>query len=103
MGEQMAEKAAAMNQFGAKGKMTAKAEMERMQLTLDTVLSLIVFAAWKRGGKLERMKRYGQAKNQARKQQLHNVKGLFKNFAGELEQGLKEGTPRVDMKALKGK
>merc|ERR1711998_748973 len=85
--EQMAEKAAAMNQFGAKGKMTAKAEMERMQLTLDTVLCLIVFSSWIRESKLERMKRYGQAKNQARKQQLHNVKGLFKNFAGELEQG----------------
>merc|ERR1712139_124087 len=76
--EAMAEKAAAMNQFGAKGKMTAKSE-------------------------LERMKRYGQAKNNARKQQLHNVKGLFKNFAGELEQGLKEGTPRVDMKAMKNR
>merc|ERR1712007_225458 len=38
--EQMAEKAAAMNQFGAEGKMTAKAEMERMQLTLDSTLLL---------------------------------------------------------------
>merc|ERR1712139_108716 len=101
--EQMAEKAAAMNQFGAKGKMTAKAEMERMQLTLDSTLLLMIYHSWKRESKLERMKRYGQAKNQARKQQLQNVKGLFKNFAGELEQGLKEGTPRVDKKALKGK
>merc|ERR1712232_518801 len=101
--EQMAEKAAAMNQFGAKGKMTAKAEMERMQNTLDSTLLLMIFHTWKREAKLERMKRYGQAKNNARKQQLHNVKGLFKNFAGELEQGLKEGTPRVDMKAMKNR
>merc|ERR1712072_1034863 len=101
--EAMAEKAAAMNQFGAKGKMTAKAEMERMQLTLDSTLLLMIYHSWKRESKLERMKRYGQAKNNARKQQLHNVKGLFKNFAGELEQGLKEGTPRVDMKAMKNR
>jgi hypothetical protein len=101
--EQMAEKAAAMNQFGAKGKMSAKSEMERMQCTLDTVLLLMIFSSWKRDAKLDRMKRYGQAKNQQRKQQLVNVKGLFKNFAGELENGLKEGTPRVDLKAVKSK
>jgi len=101
--EQMAEKAAAMNQFGAKGKMTAKAEMERMQMTLDSTLLLMIFHSWKREAKLERMKRYGQAKNNARKQQLHNVKGLFKNFATELETGLKEGTPHVDAKALRNK
>merc|ERR1719401_174634 len=99
----MAEKAAAMNKFGAKGKMTAKSEMERMQLTVDCVLLLMIFSSWKRDVKLDRMRKYGQAKNNARKQQLQNVKGLFKNFANELETGLKEGTPRVDVKALKAK
>lgn len=101
--EAMAEKAAALNQFGAKGKMTAKSEMERMQFTLDTVLLLMLFSNWKRDTKLDCMKRYGQAKNDQRKVQLKNVKGLFKNFANELETGLKEGTPRVDPKALKAK
>ena len=79
------------------------AEMERMENTLNTVLLIMVFSGWKRDVKLERMKRYGQGKNNQRKQQLVNVKGLFKNFANELETGLKEGTPRVDMKAVKGK
>jgi len=31
-----------------------------------------------------------------RKEKLVEVKGLFKNFASELETNLKEGTPRVD-------
>merc|ERR1712232_619548 len=70
---------------GAKGKMTAKAEMERMQLTLDSTLLLMIFHGWKRESKLERMKRYGTEKNNQRKKQLQNVKGLFKNFAGEVK------------------
>jgi len=37
-------------------------------------------------------------KNEKRKQQLNGVKGLFKNFAAELETGLKQGTPRVEVK-----
>jgi len=64
------------------------------------MIFLAIFSLWKREWKCERLKRYGQEKNMRRKQELIGVKGLFKNFASELETSLKEGTPR-DAKSSK--
>merc|ERR1712146_701411 len=81
----------------------AMGEKNRMLAVSEASLMLAVFHYWKRDTKVERMRRFGRDKNKKRKDQLIGVKGLFKNFAGELEAGLKEGTPRIDEKKLKAK
>merc|ERR1712070_662327 len=69
--------------------------MDRSAVAADMSTMIVIFWYWKRETKVQRMKRYAQDKNNKKKQQLIGVKGLFKNFANELEAGLKEGTPRV--------
>lgn len=103
MEEAMGEKAGKLGNFASRNKGTAMHEMNRMLAVSEASLLLAVFHFWKRDTKVERMRRYGRDKNKKRKDQLIGVKGLFKNFAGELEAGLKEGTPRIDEKKLKAK
>merc|ERR1712146_174547 len=103
MEEAMGEKAGKLGNFASRNKGTAMHEMNRMLAVSEASLLLAVFHYWKRDTKVERMRRFGRDKNKKRKDQLIGVKGLFKNFAGELEAGLKEGTPRIDEKKLKAK
>jgi len=81
--------------FAAKNKASAGSAMDRAAAATDNSTLIVIFWYWKRETKVERMKRYARDKNQKKKQQLIGVKGLFKNFANELEAGLKDGTPRV--------
>jgi len=81
--------------FGARNKKNAGSAMERSAAATETSTLLVIFWYWKRETKVERMRRYARDKNTKKKQQLIGVKGLFKNFANELESGLKDGTPRV--------
>jgi hypothetical protein len=92
-------KASQLNNFATRNKGSAKAEMIRMSLMQEHGTLYVCLGRWKRETKLDRMRRYGKEKNNKRKQQLQGVKGLFKDFATELENGLKEGTPRVDVNA----
>lgn len=59
-------------------------------------VQLAPFHYWKREAKIEGMRRSGQNKDGKRKEQLAGVKDLFKNFASDLDAGLKAGTPRVE-------
>merc|ERR1740129_1562205 len=70
---------------------------QRIAWLQEQTIFLAIFSLWKREWKCARLKRYGQEKNMRRKQELIGVKGLFKNFASELETSLKEGTPRVEV------
>merc|ERR1712159_204044 len=81
--------------FGARNKASAGSAMDRSAAAAEMSTLIVIFWYWKRETKVNRMKRYAQDKNNKKKQQLIGVKGLFKNFANELEAGLKEGTPRV--------
>jgi len=103
MEEAMGEKAGKLGSFASRNKGTAMHEMNRMLAVSEAGLMLAIFHYWKRDTKVERMRRYGREKNKKRKDQLVGVKGLFKNFASELENGLKEGTPRIDEKKLKAR
>jgi len=91
-----------MKSFKDKTKGSAKNVSQRIAWLQEQMMELAIFTLWKREWKCERLKRYGQEKNMRRKQELIGVKGLFKNFASELETSLKEGTPR-DAKALKNR
>merc|ERR1712139_515512 len=81
--------------FGARNKASAGSAMDRSAAAAEMSTLIVIFWYWKRVTRVERMKRYARDKNTKKKQQLIGVKGLFKNFANELEAGLKDGTPRV--------
>mmetsp|Transcript_27500 Transcript_27500/g.53817 ORF Transcript_27500/g.53817 Transcript_27500/m.53817 type:complete len:522 (+) Transcript_27500:80-1645(+) len=83
-----------MKSFKDKTKGSAKSVSQRVAWLQEQMIFLAIFSLWKREWKYERLKRYAQEKNMRRKQELIGVKGLFKNFASELETSLKEGTPR---------
>merc|ERR1712070_1116671 len=85
-----------VNSFGARNKASAMSATERSAWVQDQQVIVVIFNYWKREVKVERMRRFGREKNAKKKQQLIGVKGLFKNFATELESGLKDGTPRID-------
>jgi hypothetical protein len=93
--EEVTQKSAKCVDFSKKNKAAAEKEMLRAMIALDSHYIVFVLARWKREVKVEQMRRYGKEKNMKRKQQLIGVKGLFKNFASELENGLKQGTPRI--------
>merc|ERR1719428_1999015 len=80
--------------FGARNKASAGSAMDRSAAAAEDSTKIVIFWYWKRETRVQRMKRYAQDKNNKKKQQLIGVKGLFKNFANELEAGLKDGTPR---------
>merc|ERR1719482_1431852 len=56
---------------------------------------------WSEFCKVERLLRYYSNRVEGKKHQLQGLQTMFKNFANQLESGLKEGTPR-DAAALKG-
>merc|ERR1719408_574781 len=92
----LAQNGAKFGSFGARNKSSAKSCMDRAAEAADMSTYLVIFWYWKRETRVERMRRYAKDKNLKKRQQLVGVKGLFKNFANELEAGLKEGTPRID-------
>lgn len=81
--------------FHSRAKGAAGGAMDRAAVAADTSTLLVIFWYWKREMRTERMRRWARDKNTKKKQQLVGVKGLFKNFANELEAGLKDGTPRA--------
>merc|ERR1719491_790115 len=83
------------NEFTKRNKASAGNAMDRAAFLQDQATYLAVFNYWKKHVKVERMKLWAKEKNNKKKQQLIGVKGLFKNFASELESGLKDGTPRI--------
>lgn len=82
--------------FGARNKASAGSAMDRSAAATEMSTLIVIFWYWKREVRVQRMKRFAQDKNNKKKQQLIGVKGLFKNFANELEAGLKDGTPRIE-------
>jgi hypothetical protein len=82
--------------FSNRNKASAKSGMSRTAELQDAGSLTVIFKLWLKEVKVERMRRWAKEKNVKKKNQLLGVKGLFRNFANELEAGLKEGTPRVE-------
>lgn len=89
----------AVRDFTVRNKVSAHVLSTRHASVVDLELILVVFTNWKREARIEKVRRWGKDKNDRRKQDLVGVKGLFKNFAQELETSLKDGTPRVAVSA----
>lgn len=94
--EALAARTSKMTIFNVRNKGSAIQECKRQQHALDQHLLLSIVCHWDRMAKTDRMIRWAKERNLKRKQQLIGVKGLFKNFADELETGLKAGTPRLE-------
>jgi hypothetical protein len=82
--------------FSNRNKASAKSGMSRHAELTEQGSLIVIFKLWLKEVKVERMRRWAKDKNIKKKNQLLGVKGLFRNFANELEAGLKEGTPRVE-------
>jgi len=84
--------------FSNRNKGSAKNASHRNATLQDQSMLLLSFLNWVRIHKCERMIHFGKEKTNKRKQELVNVKGLFKKFANDLETNLKDGTPRIENK-----
>merc|ERR1711959_260411 len=91
----LSQQGAKFGSFASRNKASAGSAMDRAAAATDNSTLIVIFWYWKRETKVELMRRYAKDKNMKKRQQLVGVKGLFKNFANELEAGLKDGTPRV--------
>lgn len=96
MKEVMENNANKFSSFTGRNKASADSVMQKKAEAEDLSTVLAPFHYWKREAKCEGMRRYGREKDTKRKDQLKGVKSLFKNFAQELDEGLKQGTPRID-------
>jgi len=88
--------------FGARNKQGAMSAGEKATAVKEYGLVVHALLLWMEVTKVERMLRYYQARVDGKKQQLSGLQSMFRNFATQLESGLKEGTPR-DMGSVKDK
>lgn len=96
--QMMNSKASQLGDFNSRNKAGAMNATQKVAYLQDIQFMLWAFTVIKREIKVERAKRYFKDKNEKKKQDLIGVKGLFKNFASELETNLKKGTPRLEGK-----
>merc|ERR1719375_521574 len=92
----MAENEAKFGALNGRQKDNAKGVMGRVNEQMNLNLMLKHFANWSCDTKLERIMRYYNSKMDAKKSQLQSVQHLFKNFATQLDQGLREGDSARD-------
>jgi len=92
----MAENEAKFGALNGRQKDNAMGVQNRVNEQMDLNLMLKHFSAWATDTKLERIMRHYNSKMEGKKQQLQSVQHLFKNFATQLDQGLKEGDSARD-------
>merc|ERR1719198_1539566 len=85
----MAENEARFASLAGRQKDNAKGVQQRVNEQMDLNLMLKHFSSWATDTKLERIMRHYNGKMESKKQQLQSVQHLFKNFATQLDQGLK--------------
>jgi hypothetical protein len=86
----MAENEARFGALNGRQKDTAKGVMSRVNEEMDLNMLLKHFCAWSTDTKLERIMRHYNSKMESKKHQLQSVQHLFKNFANQLDQGLRQ-------------
>merc|ERR1719281_407899 len=85
----MAENEAKFGALNGRQKDNAMGVQQRVNEQMDLNAMLKHFSAWATDTKLERIMRHYNSKMESKKQQLQSVQHLFKNFATQLDQGLK--------------
>jgi len=86
----MAENEARFGALNGRQKDNAKGVMSRVNEQMDLNMMLKHFLAWACDTKLERIMRHYNAKMEGKKSQLQSVQHLFKSFANQLDQGLRQ-------------
>merc|ERR1712118_580734 len=89
MEELMAANEARFGALNGRQKDNAKGVMSRVNEQMELNCLLKHFCAWATDTKLERIMRHYNSKMDSKKQQLQSVQHLFRNFATQLDQGLK--------------
>jgi len=89
MEEMMAANEAKFAGLNGRQKDNAKGVMGRVNEQMQLNVMLRHFSAWARDAKMERIMRHYNSKMENKKEQLQSVQHLFKNFANQLDQGLK--------------
>merc|ERR1719171_684741 len=90
-------KFASFNQRNKQGAQTAGGRAAEVR---DYGLINPSFVLWVEAARVERLLRYYNNRMDAKKYQLHSLQTMFKQFATQLESGLKDGTPRAEPKKL---
>merc|ERR1719160_1699518 len=85
----MAENEAKFGALNGRQKDNAKGVMGRVNEQMELNCLLRHFSMWAMDTKMERIMRYYNSKMEGKKHQLQSVQSLFKNFAQQLDQGLK--------------
>merc|ERR1719160_1487957 len=80
--------------FGERNKMGAMSAGEKATAVKEYGLLVHSMLLWTEVTKVERMLRYYGNRIEGRKHQLQGLQTMFRNFATQLETGLKDGTPR---------
>eukprot|EP00930_Biecheleria_cincta_P023404 TRINITY_DN16918_c0_g1_i3.p1 TRINITY_DN16918_c0_g1~~TRINITY_DN16918_c0_g1_i3.p1 ORF type:complete len:593 (-),score=115.57 TRINITY_DN16918_c0_g1_i3:105-1796(-) len=70
--------------------------------TAERMLVIVTFFSWQLDSRVERTRRVHTAKVEAKKQQLMGVQTMFRNFALQLEAGLKGSEKKVSKLQLQG-
>jgi len=76
--------------FGAKGKTAGMGASERVAYYNDMNLVISTWSAWKLDTRMEKQLRYYHLKIEGKRKQLLGVQDMFRNFANELEGGLRK-------------
>merc|ERR1712165_222632 len=91
------QKASQMGSFQTRNKAAGLSASEKTAFLQDMQLQIYAMCQWRKDAKVERIRRLGKEKDAKRKKELVGVKGMFKNFASELETSLQRGTPRIEV------
>merc|ERR1712025_364414 len=88
--------------FSERNKQGAMTAGEKATAVKEYGLVNHAMLLWADVTKTERLLRYYNNRVEHKKHQLQGLQSMFRNFANQLETGLKEGTPRSDA-AIKDK
>jgi hypothetical protein len=80
--------------FGERNKAGAMSAGQKATMVKEYGLVIHAWLLWQEFTKVERLLRYYSGRIEGRKHQLHGLQTMFRNFATQLESGLKDGTPR---------
>merc|ERR1712193_551455 len=80
--------------FSERNKMGAMSAGEKATAVKEYGLYIHAVLLWADVTKTERLLRYYSNRVEHKKHQLQGLQSMFRNFANQLEVGLKEGTPR---------
>jgi len=76
--------------FGAKGKTAGMSASERVAYYNDMSIMINTWSAWKLDTRMEKQLRHYHGKIEGKRRQLIGVQEMFRNFANELEGGLRK-------------